>query len=124
MITWQRQSTGISQQKRLAWSNKWRYHVLESVLENSNNYRRFWDFIVWTDKEIQATRPALDNNHWQEGEKLPNYRCTVAIQENCGVRAEADEKVEKYKYLAREVQGMWAVSRKHLGVDTSIIALI
>ena len=122
MITWRRQSTGISQEKRLAWAKKWRYHVLERVLENSNNYRRFWDFIVWTDKEIQATRPALVII----GKREKSCQIIdIAIQENCGVRAEVDEKVEKYKYLAREVlRGMWAVSRKHLGVDTSIIALI
>ena len=48
----------------------------------------------------------------------------VTTQEDCGVRTKEDEKVEKYQGLAREVRRMWAVRKRHRGVDASMALIL
>ena len=99
-LTWLRQSTGIS------WENAGLSGLINGVTMSWRVYwkttinKLLWGFSVGTDKEIQARRPELVIiGEREKGGQIID----VAIQEDCGVRAKEDEKVEKYQDLAREV---------------------
>ena len=85
--------------------DKWYDHEPESVMENEK-CKILWDFTIQTDRMIGARRPDITIvNKETRGCQLIDIACPGDNK----VAEKEDEKIDKYRDLAREVSKLWNV---------------
>ena len=85
--------------------DKWYDHEPESVMENEK-CKILWDFTIQTDRMIGARRPDITivNKETRECQLID-----IACPGDNKVAEKEDEKIDKYRDLAREVSKLWNV---------------
>ena len=92
----------------LEHAEKWYEHVPESVMENEK-CKILWDFTIQTDRVIGAKRPDITI---LDKETSECQLIDIACPSDNKVAEKEDEKIDKYRDLAREVSNLWNVKVK------------
>ena len=99
---------------------KWYKHEPDSVMEN-DKCKILWDFTIQTDHIIQARRPDIVLVNKQE---RTCQQIDVACPADRKVVEKEEEKIEKYRDLAREVAKLWNVRVKIIPVVIGALGTI
>ena len=96
-------------------ANRWYEHQPEGVSRKGNT-KKLWDFNIQCDHEIEARRPdiVVVNEDAKECKIIG-----VAMPWDSRVRANEQEKIEKYGDLKREIAAMWG--KKKVTVSPVVI---
>ncbi|XP_068726529.1 uncharacterized protein [Montipora capricornis] len=89
-------------------SDKWYKHFPKSVEENEE-VKLLWDFIIQTDREVFNRRPDIVIREKKAKETII---VSIAVPGDSNVLQKETEKYEKYQDLAREIKRIWKLRTK------------
>lgn len=81
-----------------------------SIIEN-DSYKLYWDITIHTDKTIAHNRPDIT---FQDKQQNITYIIDIAVPLDTNIISKYDEKLEKYKPLALEIERVWKQKRVHI----------
>lgn len=102
---------GIATKYRLQEDNTPYYKYTPTSIIENDLYKLYWDITIHTDKTIPHNRPDIT---FQDKKQKITYLIDIAIPLDTNTATKYNEKIEKYKPLALEMERVWKQKRVHI----------